>query len=291
VPAPEAPVAADGPKLRERLTARVAPALPALRIAGFVVAVGIVVAMAVGAARDLDTDRLTWWPLVPAVGAALVWWVALARGWALLVSGHAARADIATWCRTQALRYLPGGIWAPASRLVVVDGTAIDRVSTVVAENVVGLCAALALGGLALGVSAQPWWLALVLAAAAPPLAARFSARRSRVDPHRARRAGATNLLGFAAYGIAAVLVQAAISGLHDPVHVAGAALVAWAAGLVVVITPSGIGVRELVYVGLLAGTVAKAELSAAAVAMRMVTILAEAAVLVVAARPSGRPS
>jgi glycosyltransferase 2 family protein len=291
VPAPEAPVVAGAPGLRRRLAARVARAMPALRIAGFVVAVGIVAVMAVGAARELDTGRLTWWPLAPALGGALVWWLGLARGWALLVSGHAARADIATWCRTQALRYLPGGIWGPASRLVVVDGTAVDRVATVAAENVIGLCAALALGGLALGASAQPWWLLLVLVAAVPPLAARFSARRSRVDPDRARRAGATNLVGFAAYGIAAVLVQAAISGLHDPVHVAGGALVAWAAGLVVVITPSGIGVRELVYVGLLAGTVARAELSAAAVALRMVTILAEVAVLMAVGRPSGRPS
>ena len=54
---------------------------------------------------------------------------------------------------------------------------------------------------------------------------------------------------------IAAVLVQTAVSGrLDDPFAVAGAAAVAWAAGLVVVIAPSGIGVREVVYVALLVG-------------------------------------
>ncbi|MEA2250143.1 MAG: glycosyltransferase 2 family protein [Solirubrobacteraceae bacterium] len=274
---------------RARLGATVARLLPALRVVGFVAALGVVAAMAVGAARDVRLQELRWWLLVPAALAAVAWWLLLARGWALLVRGRATRADVSTWCRTQALRYLPGGIWAPASRLVVVDGTALDRVSTVAAENVIALCAALAVGGPALALAGAPWWAALVVLAAAPVVAARLTASRSRVDPDRARRATVNDVAAFGAYAASAVLVQAAISGWHHPLAVAGAAAIAWSAGLVVVIAPSGIGVRELVYVALLAGVLPKTDAAAAAVTMRLVTIAAEAAVLVIAGRPAAR--
>ncbi|MEA2278646.1 MAG: glycosyltransferase 2 family protein [Solirubrobacteraceae bacterium] len=274
---------------RARLGATVARLLPALRVVGFVAALGVVAAMAVGAARDVRLQDLRWWLLVPAALAAVAWWLLLARGWALLVRGRATRADVSTWCRTQALRYLPGGIWAPASRLVVVDGTALDRVSTVAAENVIALCAALAVGGPALALAGAPWWAALVVLAAAPVVAARLTASRSRVDPDRARRATVNDVAAFGAYAASAVLVQAAISGWHHPLAVSGAAAIAWSAGLVVVIAPSGIGVRELVYVALLAGVLPKTDAAAAAVTMRLVTIAAEAAVLVIAGRPAAR--
>jgi uncharacterized membrane protein YbhN (UPF0104 family) len=61
---------------------------------------------------------------------------------------------------------------------------------------------------------------------------------------------------------------------------------VAWAAGLVVVIAPSGVGVREWVYVKLLAGTLPHAQLEAAAVTMRLVMIVAECIILVIVGRP-----
>ena len=71
-----------------------------------------------------------------------------------------------------------------------------------------------------------------------------------------------------------------------DSVAVAGSALVAWAAGLVVIIAPGGVGVREAAYVGLLSGTMSDADLAAAAVTLRVITVFAEVAVLLVAARP-----
>ena len=48
-----------------------------------------------------------------------------------------------------------------------------------------------------------------------------------------------------------------------------------------VVVAPSGLGVREVVYVGLLAGALAKGEPAAGAVVLRLVTIVAELLVLV----------
>jgi glycosyltransferase 2 family protein len=270
-----------------RLRARLEPFLPALRVARFALAVLLVAAMFVVAVRYVPFGSLTWWLLAPALAVALVWWTLLARGWAILASGHAAREDMGMWCRTQVLRYLPGGIWAPTSRVVLVGGTAVDRVATVAAENVVSLVAALALGGAALAVSESPVWGLLVAALLIPPVGLRVAGHRTRLDRSRTRRATGNALVAFVGYLAAAVLVQAAVSGWHEPLLVAGAAGVAWAFGLVVVFLPGGLGARELAYAGLLAPSFAHADLAAAAVVMRALTIVAELMILLVLGRPA----
>jgi len=90
---------------------------------------------------------------------------------------------------------------------------------------------------------------------------------------------------------VCAVMVQAAVSGWHDWLAVAGAAAVAWGAGLIVVLAPGGVGVREVTYVGLAAGAAPHADLVAAAVTMRLLTIVVETAVLIVAGRPGAPPA
>jgi glycosyltransferase 2 family protein len=269
---------------------RWAPILPALRVARFVVAVGIVVAMGVVAVRYVPSRPLTWWLLAPALALSIVWWTLLARGWAILAAGATDAEHMGMWCRTQVLRYLPGGIWAPTSRVVLVGGTAADRVATVAAENFVALGAALAVGGAAFALSGRPLWALLVLAPLGPIVAARYARGRTRLDPRRLRSATANGLVGFVGYAAAAVCVQAAVSGFHDPLLVAGAAGVSWAVGLVVVFTPGGLGARELAYAGLLAPSFAHGDVAAAAVVMRAVTIAAELVVLLVVARPA-RPA
>jgi hypothetical protein len=260
--------------------------MPAFRVVRFVLAVGLVIAMGVVAVRYVKFDALTWWLLLPALAAALVWWTLLARGWSILASGRTTRADMGQWCRTQVLRYLPGGIWAPTSRVVLVGGTAVDRLATVAAENVVALCAALSIGGLAMALGGRSAWAACALAPVVPVVAARLAAGRTRLDQARLARATANSLVAFAGYVVAAVLVQAAVSGMHEPLLVAGAAGIAWAFGLVVVFTPGGLGARELAYAALLAPAFTHADLAAAAVVTRALTIAAELVVLVAVGRP-----
>ena len=270
-----------------RTWARIAPLLPILRVLAFIAAVAIVVVMSVRAVRAVDFGALEVWPLPFAVAFAVGWWVLLARGWALLVTGTSRRGDIGMWCRTQAIRYLPGGIWAPASRVTLLPGTLSDKLSTVGAENVIALSAAAAIGGAAFAAAGKLDWLPLVVVVAAPVVGARFVASRSRVTSARALHVTWNDALGFVGYAIAAVLVQTAVSGRTEVFEVAGAAAIAWAAGLVVVIAPSGLGVREVVYVALLAGTFSNAEATTAAITMRLVTVVAELAVLVFLGRPT----
>lgn len=268
------------------LRARVGTFVAVARVVAFPASVALVAVMAVKAAGDVHGDQLRWGLLAAAAAPTLAWWLLLARGWGLINTGHARRHDLRTWFRTQALRYLPGGIWAPVTRAAAVDGHAVDRVATVAAENIVALCAALAVGGLALGIAGDLPWLPLVVIAAAPVAAAGLTGSRTRVDRARTRSATVNDLVAFAAYAAACVLAQAAVSGWHDPLAVAGASALAWAAGLVVVITPGGIGVREVVYVWFLErhGFV-HGELVAAAVASRLITIIVELLVLVALGR------
>jgi uncharacterized membrane protein YbhN (UPF0104 family) len=265
--------------------------LPWLRAAAFVASVALVGVVAVRALGGLDRDELTLWSLPLAFMATAVWWLLLACGWSVLLGGRIDRRAIGSWCRTQALRYLPGGIWAPASRAVVVNGTMLDKLTTVGAENLIALGAALAVGGVAFAAAGHLVWAPLVLAVAAPLVVSRFVASRTRVSTGRAARATAVYVGAFVAYAVAAVLVQAAVSGFDHPWSVAGAASVAWGVGLVVVIAPGGLGVRELVYVALLSPTIPSAEAAAAAVALRVVTIAAELVALVLAGRPGPVPT
>jgi uncharacterized membrane protein YbhN (UPF0104 family) len=268
--------------------ARVAPWWPWLRAAGFVAAVAIVIYIGVRAAGEVELSEIAWWPLPFVLAGAAAWWLLLARGWALLVAGRTTRGDISVWARTQAFRFVPGGIWAPASRAALMQGRTVDRLSTVVGENLLALCAALTVGGAALGASGRTLWLALVPAIAVPLVATPLLPAGTPLTRGRVGRATVNYLVAFIAYAAAAALVQVAVSGSGsgDGLAVAGAASIAWAVGLVVVIAPSGVGVREAVYVKLLDGDLPFAELAAAAVTMRLAMIVAELAVLLTAGRP-----
>jgi uncharacterized membrane protein YbhN (UPF0104 family) len=203
------------------------------------------------------------------------------------VTGRAKRNDVSMWCRTQAVRYLPGGIWAPVSRATLLPGTLTDKLATVGAENVIALCAATVVGSVAFAASGRMLWLPLVLVAAVPVIATRFLSARSRVSAARVIPVLCNDTAAFVAYAIAAVLVQQAVSGRTDLLLVAAAACMAWGAGLVVVIAPSGLGVREAVYIALLSGRFTSAEATTGAVVLRAVTILAELIFLVLLGRPT----
>jgi hypothetical protein len=115
----------DAPGVTRRLPPWLIAALPWLRRIGFLGALAVVAVVAVDAARNADFSAVTWWLLAVAVLAATPWWLALGLGWAMLAGGRANVHDVGQWCRTQTLRYLPGGFWAPVSRIAVIRGSAL----------------------------------------------------------------------------------------------------------------------------------------------------------------------
>lgn len=261
----------------------------------------LVVVMGLRAGRSVPLASVHWSAVAVALVVAVIWWVALGLGWGSLIAGSHGLPAVWTWCRTQVFRYLPGGFWTPVARAVTVRGGWWNRIATVGVENVTVLCIALALGGLLLATH-DPRWAALLPAAVVPTTLAAVA--RGRLVPARyVRHASVTYAAGFVGFATSATLVQLSISGWHDPLRlleVAGASCIAWAVGLVAVFAPSGVGVRELAYVVLLRGIYPAAQVEAAAVISRLVTVLAELAVLAtlavlvhrreLAAQAAGRP-
>jgi hypothetical protein len=277
----------------KRVEARAPQAIAVLRALFYPCALLLVGFMGYEAARDTDFASLHYWPLVAAYLVALVWWMCLALGWASLVSTGSPWGAVASWCRTQVARYMPGGIWAVVARATTVQGRVRDKLTAVTAENAIVCIVALAVGGAWASIH-DPRWLPLVLVVLAPLLVSRWLERRTKITRRRVRRTAATYTIGYIAYGILGVLVQIAVSGVRDPtypLYVAGASCVAWAVGLVVVFAPGGVGVRELVYIWMLNGLYPRGELEAAAVTSRLVTVAAELTVLAVVSRPGRKKS
>jgi len=243
------------------------------------------------AATKIDLSTVRIWALVLAYAAALVWWVALAFGWSVLITERIHRLPIEQWCKTQVTRYLPGGIWAPLTRATTVQGRVRDKAAAVAAENVIVLAAALGVGALWATVH-NPIYLPLAIVVVVPTLCGRWLERRTRVTHAGVVRATGTYSFGYIAFGIAGILSQLAVSGIRNPtypLYVAGATCVAWAVGLVVVFAPGGVGVREVVYIWMLRNLYPHAELQAAAITSRLVTVLAELTVLAVVSVPAWR--
>lgn len=276
----------------QAMQARAPRVVAVARLVYLPMALALVAYMGFRAGRKVDLSSLRVEALVAALAAAVVWWVCLGLGWSTLVTERFEREPFVAWCKTQVTRYLPGGIWAPLTRATTVRGRLRDKATAVVAENVIVLAAALGVGA-AWATVHDPYIVPAVLLLFAPVAAAGWLERRSRVTKAAVGRTTALYGGAYLAYGTSALFTQVAVSGIPTPtypLYVAGAACLAWAAGLVVVIAPGGVGVREVTYVWLLGGLYPHAQLQAAAVASRLITILAELVVLgVITVRRVGR--
>lgn len=232
----------------------------------------------------LDEENLVW--LAVAVAPAVVSWVLLGQAWASLTGADRGAFPVGTWSRTQALRYLPGGFWGPAARATTVQGAAVAKASTVVAEAVMTIAVGAGVGGVALGLDGDPRWALLVLVPILAPLAV-VVAGPGRAPPlGRVVVSGTWYLLSWALFAFVSVACQLAVGPVTHPVALAGAACVARMAGMGALIAPGGVGVREIVYVALVSGMVSNDRAAAGAIAGRLVLTVAELAVLVALGLP-----
>jgi hypothetical protein len=273
--------------LVDPLRRRVPQLLAVLRVVYYPAAVALVAWMGLEAARGLE-QRVNWVAVAGSFLAGLVWWLTQAYGWANLVTERFDHDQVGKWCRTQVTRYLPGGVWAPLARSTIVRGRVRDKLAAVTAEGLIQLCMAIAVGALWMIVR-QPRFLPFAVVGLLPLALAGWLQRRTQVSRRGIARASLIAAVGWVAYGVSGVLAQVAITGVRDdiyPLYVAGAACVAWAVGLVAVFAPSGVGVREVVYVWFLSSLYPRAGLAGASLLLRLVTIAAELAVLVAIGLP-----
>jgi glycosyltransferase 2 family protein len=245
-----------------------------------------------------------WWAIGAAVvlGAAGIllsvpMWTSLAHAFGL---GVPVRAAASILLIGQVGKYLPGSVWA-----VAVQATLLRRRQVPVRRAVsasllyigVHLTTALAFGAVVLLVGGNPWgipaWVLVAvgiasLAAVTPPvlhLIARLVAGRS-ADFRLSWLASAGIIATMAGVWVCWVGTPVALAHRVDTalvLAIAGATLVGYAAGLVVVVAPAGVGVREAIFVSLVAPVVGTVEALSIALLTRVVTVIVDLALAGVA--------
>lgn len=270
--------------------------------------VAFVVAVAIAFARVLthDADELRdvhltvspGWLAVAlpcGLGASLL----LPLAWRHLVfaAGYTIdrRRAIRIWWIAQTGRYIPTGIAAFASRLVLASEESVPRAITLATMALelgllVGISAAIAV--IALPGAVVAWWLGVVVLivvvatmVALPAIVRLASERIPRLDPHRAggwlRRelyeSEALFVANALGKSIAFVLVAAALVpvDLSDAVLLMGAMNAGQVIGMIGV-TPAGIGVREGAIAALLTSRYGLGDAAALAVALRVWDVMLE---------------
>jgi uncharacterized membrane protein YbhN (UPF0104 family) len=227
--------------------------------------------------RGLEVSlRIRPWFLLLAAAAVLGAYVLLVAAWARLVAGWSQRLPYRTAFRIWALsnlgRYLPGKIWSVAGLVVLAQR---EGVNPWAATGSAIVMQALALGtGTAVALATLPTGgstLALVagvLVAAAGVLAltdrrvvrrlSRIAGQSDAVQPlslHAACVAGAANLAAWIVYGIAFWLLAGGLLQSHTltPRATIGIFAAGYLVGLVSLFAPGGVGVREAMYLALIA--------------------------------------
>jgi uncharacterized membrane protein YbhN (UPF0104 family) len=208
-----------------------------------------------------------------------------------LHAGRSARRDVEDFLASQIAKYLPGGFWAVAAQTELSADAGVPRRrsgAAYVLTVTISLAAALALSPLA-GTAALTH-RAVWVGAVAVLLVVATGLVLPRVLPQRVPAVGARTLIAAALLALATwaafgthlwLLVRA--SGTDHPFSYAtavGTFAFAWALGLVAVVAPAGIGVRELALIGLLTPVLSGGHAAALAVVVlsRCITSVSDAA-------------
>lgn len=258
----------------------------AARIIGFVLAIGVLIFVGYRASKGVDLNDLRWGPIAGALVGFIVYWLCLGQAWSVISGSPMNRQAVATWCRTQVLRYFSGGLLSNAARATTVQGRKRDKLAAVIGENLTMLAAAVTLGGLFRAVGEKLIYIPLVFAVLGPFVLLRLVRGKTTLTHAKVARATVWYLVAFAAFAGASVLAQAGVGPTTHDLRIAGAACLAWAVGILVVVAPSGLGAREAIYVGLLANALPEGLPAAGAITSRLIMIAAELLVLVAVAGP-----
>jgi glycosyltransferase 2 family protein len=211
-----------------------------------------------------------WWHLLLGFGAER------SRGWGVKLYGI-----------TQLAKYVPGNIFHLAGRqaMGMADGVPVWPL----AKAVVWELGMLSFTGATFGFLALPWlvhelpvWAAITAFTLAIAIAG-FGLLRF-FGPRFARAFG-SQLLFLAICGLIFVALVALVEGEShfNWLPLAGAFVLAWLAGLVTPGAPAGLGVRELVLLFLLKGSIDEANLVLAVVLGRIVTVSGDLLFFVIA--------
>lgn len=287
---------------------RLSPALA--RAARLAFAVAAVVFLVIAFAQTFERARdvlPAWWRIALAGVSALAGLGFAGRSWLALFGSDLAKAPLLrAFFRAQIAKYVPGGVWQAVGQIGMTAraGVSVEVASTAFVVNALTNIAAGATVGAALAFAGSEPKLPLRLLALVGLLSLvlldrRWMIRAVRVARRIARRGEGTDVvptqgailrayvwcLGtfVAAGGAFAFCLADRPDGWSALTPIAAFGL-AWTAGFLALPFPSGLGVREAVFIAT-AGSGAGAAVIAASAIHRLVTIVAEAVLAAVVSR------
>ncbi|MBO3745089.1 flippase-like domain-containing protein [Streptosporangiaceae bacterium NEAU-GS5] len=244
--------------------------------------------------------QLSWWALGASLTAVLVGYLLMLTAWWIILSGLGSRLPFGVAARVlyvgQLGKYIPGSVWAFAAMMELArdHGAPPRRTFSATALGLVtSLGCALALAVATLPqIVGQAWYLVALIPLIAVGLHPRvmtwglnLALRIARREPLERVLSGAdmlkaiaTTLGGWLLYGLSAWILVAALQpgGLALYGVAAGSYALAWATGILTVVVPAGIGVREGAMVLALAPTLGVPRALAVAVVTRVTFTVAD---------------
>jgi uncharacterized membrane protein YbhN (UPF0104 family) len=250
--------------------------------------------------------RLHWYSVTLSLAAAMTGAWCMMLAWQAILADLGSRLPLGTAARVsfvgQLGKYVPGAVWALAAHIELGHDAGVPRrrgVAAVAVSLAVAVATGLSVAALTLPLTSPQstrhfWWALAVVPVIAlglcPPVLGRVIdrvlARFGRAPLERrpswgglARALGWT-ALGWLALGAQVWLLLAGTTGRGLavlPLATGGFAL-AYAAGLLLVVFPNGIGVREIILIAVLAPVVPHGTALAIAVAARLLTTASDLA-------------
>ncbi len=197
-------------------------------------------------------------------------------------------SHVRMWALSEFARYIPGNVWSFAARYKGARQRGGSRAGATLAVVIEALNL-VAGAAFVTGMFIQPrFWSVWLLAAVVyvlvmPQFIIRLARWRKWGFPATLKVAGVTKLLlislvTWTVYGLAQALMSKSLQGIATPniIILSGANVAAWLVGYLSIITPMGLGVREVALSTFLASTVADGIGSVLAVLTRVWLILSE---------------
>lgn len=252
-----------------------------------------------------SVDPTVWKYLLTAEWTALLLSLVIFQGWFVLryfgwekISRKfglqdARRSNIRMWTLSELLRYVPGNIWSFAARFkgARTGGTTTSgAVAALVLEALFLTTGAGLVAALLWRITWWPIWLlaTIMLVFGIPTVIQRIGLWRQWQDLPGLRLAESALLIALYSgswliYGVAQTIMIKSITEIDVPVFgtLIGINVLAWLIGYISIITPMGLGVREVAFVGLLRTTTSSIA-SVLAIATRVWLIIAEIVFLLV---------
>ncbi len=245
-------------------------------------------------------DRQVWtsvrhlqpWFLVWSVALFQIWFLMRYSAWHWISRRHgsqlAYRDNLRLWTISELMRYIPGNVWSFAARYRGTTASGSERAATFQAlvVEVFGLVTGAAVIAALFAKLAGGWWVALAIVTAVPLLTSVLRPLAQRLLRRQLPQIGVGEMsglmawygLGWVVFGLAASFIFRSFPNLPllPWAQLIGFNVLAWLIGYLTIVTPMGLGVREVAFVRMLEGVVSTAVGSLAALVTRLWFIISE---------------